>query len=158
MIKNQLNTIIVTNNKNELVGLVSLKAILKEHINNYIKKISRYTLRVLGAPDSDIEGIAFRKVNTLLDLYHEFFGLKTEPEGNVRFKKIEHQSKAGMFSYETEIRVSFGKGKNENYSVSATDWGAEKSLNKTFNKISRLLSDKRKIARGYSRDTPRTNV
>ncbi|MHA1984936.1 MAG: CBS domain-containing protein, partial [Candidatus Hodarchaeales archaeon] len=156
MIDNELNTILVTNEKNQLIGLVSLKMILKKIIYDYMKTSSKYTLRILGAPDNNIEEIAFRKVNTLLDRYHEFFGPKTEPEGNIRFRKIEHQSKAGMYSYETEIRVSFGKGKAENFSISATDWGAEKSLNKTFNKLSRLLSDKRKIARDYQRESPRT--
>ena len=52
-----------------------------------------------------------------------------------------------MFRYETDIRISFGKGKDSVFSVKSEDWGSEKSLNKAYGKISRLISDKRNISR-----------
>lgn len=156
MIENQSNNLILVDKNNELRGIISLKLILKYYLDHFVERSSSFVLRILGAPDKNIEAIASKKVNILLERYHEFFGENSVPEGNVRFRKIEHQSKAGMFSYETEIRVAFGKGKEGIYSVSATDWGAEKSLNKSFRKLSRLISDKRKIAKNYSKGSPRT--
>ena len=156
MIENQSNNLILVDKKYELKGIISLKQMFKYYLDHFVERSTSFVLRILGAPDKDVEMIANKKVNSLLERYHEFFGENSIPEGNVRFKKIEHQSKAGMFSYETEIRVAFGKGKDGIYSVSATDWGAEKSLNKSYNKLSRLISDKRKMAKGYTKDSPRT--
>lgn len=129
---NKSSTVIVVNQKNEYQGLISLKNLVRNFMKNFLGKPGAYMLRILGAPDKDIEEIAYKKVQNLLERYYPLFGEKSKPEGNVRFKKIEYQSKAGMFSYETEIRVVFGKGKEGIFSVSATDWGAEKSLNKSF--------------------------
>ena len=61
-----------------------------------------------------------------------------------------------MFRYDVEIRISFGKGKDMNFSVASADWGAEKSLNKTYQKLSRIIADKRKIAKNHPKESLRT--
>ena len=83
----------------------------------------------------------------LIEKHSIFYKEKHEPESTVRFHKIENQSQKGRFRYETDIRISFGKGKDSVFAVKADDWGAEKSFNKAYNKISRMITDKGKIDR-----------
>ncbi|MHA2364708.1 MAG: CBS domain-containing protein [Candidatus Hodarchaeales archaeon] len=156
MSKNNIQSLLVVDEENSIIGLITLRKILKLTVEENLENIYDYPIRVLSAPDSNIESIAKKKISGLLERHHNFFGEKLEPQGAVRFRKIENQSQRGMFMYDTEIRVSFGKGKDSNFSVDSSDWGAEKSLNKTFNKLSRLISDKRKIARDHSRVSLRT--
>ena len=131
---------------NSLVGLIRLKKLLSLKLNSQKLIMIEPIISVLSAPDDNIETISKKKITTLIEKHAKFFGTAKDSEGTVRFHKIENQSQKGMFKYETDIRISFGKGKDSIFTVKSDDWGAEKSLNKSYNKISRLISDKRKIS------------
>lgn len=145
-------TLFVVGTNEVFQGVIHLRKMLQLILDETSENITSFPTSVLSAPDENIEGIAAKKVHGLMERHHMFFGEKTEPEGMVRFRKIENQSQRGMFMYETEVRVSFGKGKDNIFAVEASDWGAERSLNKAYNKLARLLSDKRKIAKDHTRD------
>ena len=145
MQKNNSTVVYVKNKKNDLLGMISLRKMLNMAFNPNKIVSDDVKIAVLSAPDETIEGIARKKVATLLGRHAKFFASESDSEGTVRFHKIENQSQKGMFKYETDLRISFGKGKDSVFSIKADDWGAEKSLNKAYSKISRLISDKRKI-------------
>lgn len=157
MESNYSQTLFVIDANNTLLGMIKMRNLVKKLLDESGENDSGFSIHVQGAPDENIESIAFKKVNGMLQRYQSSFGSNAGVDGQIRFKKIEHQSRGGMFSYETQIRIEFGKGKDEIHSVSAIDWGAEKSLNKAFNKLSRLLNDKRKIIRDNTRETLRTS-
>ena len=147
MEQNNSPLIFVRNKQNELVGMIKLKKMFilaNDSIKG--KKIS-INISVLSAPDENIEQIARKKLMTLIERYSPFFNVGDESEATVKFHKIENQSQKGMFKYETDIRVSFGRGKDSIFTVKSDDWGSEKSLNKAYSKVSRLISDKRKISK-----------
>ena len=155
MEKNGCPTLFVLSPKSELLGLVRLRSIFRLFLEATSPATQESLVRVAGAPDANIEAIAVKKVGTILQKFQSLVRQQGNADGSVRFRKIEHQSKAGMFAYETEIRISFGKGKSEVYSVSATDFGSEKSLNKAFSKLSRVLSDKRQHSKTFAKDSPK---
>ena len=137
----------VRNKSNELLGLIKLKKLLILSSDSQKGQTRPINISVLSAPDENIEQIARKKLMTLIERYASFFKVGDESEATVKFHKIENQSQKGMFKYETDIRVSFGKGKESVFTVKSDDWGAEKSLNKSYSKVSRLVSDKRKMSR-----------
>ena len=157
MESNYSQTLFVIDANNTLLGMIKMRNLVKKLLDESGENDSGFSIHVQGAPDENIESIAFKKVNGMLQRYQSSFGSNAGVDGQIRFKKIEHQSRGGMFSYETQIRIEFGKGKDEIHSVSAIDCGAEKSLNKALNKLSRLLNDKRKIIRDNTRETLRTS-
>lgn len=156
IIKNRTQSVIIVNEQNTVVGIINLRNILRFILNAGKSDFPAYQVRVLSAPDSDIENIAYKKLTSLLERHHNFFGESVDPEATSRFRKIEHQSQRGMFRYDVEIRVSFGKGKEKNFSVASADWGAEKALNKSYQKLSRIIADKRKIAKNHPKESLRT--
>ena len=147
MEKNSCPLLYVKDANNKLVGMVKLKKLLKLSLQTQTTSSEPITVSILSAPDNNIEQISKKKIMTLIERHSKFFNIGQESEGTVRFRKIENQSQKGMFRYETDVRISFGKGKDSVFAVKADDWGAEKSLNKAYSKISRLISDKRKISR-----------
>ncbi len=147
MEKNKIPLLYVKDKNNKLLGMIKLKRLLNLSLASQNADEIAITVSVLSAPDDNIEEIAKKKLSALIERHSKFFNIGQESEGTVRFHKIENQSQKGMFKYETDIRISFGKGKDSVFAVKSDDWGAEKSLNKAYSKISRLISDKRKISR-----------
>lgn len=147
MEKNNTTVLFLRNKDKSITNMITLRKIVTVSLKAQDQGLINANIAVLSAPDADIEQIARRKVATLIDRHAKFFNAETESEGTVRFHKIENQSQRGMFKYEADIRISFGKGKDSIFSVKADDWGSEKSLNRAYTKVSRLISDKRKFLR-----------
>ena len=147
MEQNKIPLLYVKDANNEITGMIKLKRLLNLSLASQNVDENSITVSVLSAPDDNIEQIAKKKISALIERHSNFFNTGQESEGTVRFHKIENQSQKGKFKYETDIRISFGKGKDSVFAVKSDDWGAEKSLNKSYSKISRLISDKRKISR-----------
>ena len=147
MDKNKSSILYVRNNNNKLMGMITLKKLLILALNSQQSENEAINISILSAPDDNIEQISRKKILNLIERHTNFFKTGHESEGTVKFHKIENQSQKGMFKYETDIRISFGRGKDSVFTVKSDDWGAEKSLNKAYNKISRLISDKRKISK-----------
>ena len=137
----------VKDDNNTLLGLISLKRLLILALNSQSHENEALNVTILSAPDENIEQISRKKIISLIERHAPFYNAGEDSEGTVKFHKIENQSQKGMYKYETDIRISFGKGKDSVFTVKSDEWGAEKSLNKAYNKISRLISDKRKISR-----------
>lgn len=147
MENNRSPILYVKDTSNQLLGMIKLKRLLNLSLASQLTDNELVVISVLSAPDDNIEQISKKKIASLIERHAKFFSTGQESEGTVRFHKIENQSQKGMFKYETDIRISFGKGKDSVFAVKSDDWGAEKSLNKAYSKVSRLISDKRKISR-----------
>jgi hypothetical protein len=147
MEKQIVDAIFVFNKENESLGIIKLRKLLSLVLDSFQETSGNIKISVLSPPDSDIDKIAKKKIHSLIERHSKTVNSENDSEGTVRFHKIENQSQKGMYKYETDIRISFGKGKDSVFTVTADDWGAEKSLNKAYSKISRLISDKRKISR-----------
>lgn len=97
---------------------------------------------VMEAPDEDIQNHAIRKGRNIMEREQKWLGRNSRMR--IRFKKNLSQSKRGQFSITAMIRLDSEKGYK--YNTESTDFGAEKTVNKALDNISRIIShDKRKF-------------
>ncbi|MHA1236801.1 MAG: CBS domain-containing protein [Candidatus Hodarchaeales archaeon] len=95
---------------------------------------------VMQAPDDSIKSHVIRKGNSIIKRNKTWLG--SQCDLNVRFKRNLSQSKRGQFSVTVTIRLNSRSGKK--YNSESTDFGAEKTVNKALDNLSRIISDDRK--------------
>ncbi|MHA1513059.1 MAG: hypothetical protein ACTSRJ_03230, partial [Candidatus Hodarchaeales archaeon] len=95
---------------------------------------------VMQAPDDSIKSHVIRKGNSIIKRNKTWLG--SQCDLNVRFKRNLSQSKRGQFSITVTIRLNSRSGKK--YNSESTDFGAEKTVNKALDNLSRIISDDRK--------------
>ena len=147
MDSNFSENLFIVDKENNLVGMVKLRKLINSLFFSLKKESENIKISILSAPDDYIEQIAKKKISNLIEKHSSFYKEEPDSECVVRFHKIENQSQKGRFRYETDMRISFGKGKDAVFTVTTDDWGANKSFAKAFVKISRLITDKGKINR-----------
>ena len=95
---------------------------------------------VMQTPDDSIKSHVIRKGNSIIKRNRTWLG--SQCNLNVRFKRNLSQSKRGQFSITVTIRLNSRSGKK--YNSESTDFGAEKTVNKALDNLSRIISDDRK--------------
>ncbi len=106
------------------------------------KGISDYIINILQAPDDEVQSHAIRKTQALLNREKRLLG--TSGTVKIRFKRNMSQSKRGQYSITATIQLISDNG--HNFSSEATDFGAEKAVNKALDNISRIISNSKKRA------------
>ncbi|MFX0063278.1 MAG: CBS domain-containing protein [Candidatus Hermodarchaeota archaeon] len=122
-------------------GIITIRDLLRRYTASIEESDLDYHIRVSGEPDPDVKNISFRKSLRLLERYTPFLG--DTGSINIRFRKIEYQSKRGMFQYECSARLSSNRGYR--FSVSAIDFGATNALNTCINRLTRVIESKRSL-------------
>lgn len=117
-------------------GLVSLRGII--HLVSDIKEAdaAKIAIHVLHAPDNGVREHSLTKAQKILKKYEN---MGNEVEINISFKKIEYQSKRGMFSWKCQVRFTFGK--SSVFNAESTQFGSNKALNSALDRIDRILRD-----------------
>ncbi|MHA1167299.1 MAG: CBS domain-containing protein, partial [Candidatus Hodarchaeales archaeon] len=139
MYKNNIGTVILQDAAGKSVGKLTMRNLLQKIIESEETAISSSDLvRIDGAPDDEIALICVKKAASLFDKYNSAFG--NPREAVVSLKKIQYQSKRGMFLWEVGIKMDFDK---KAFHVSATDFGTRKTANVAFVKLGRILRDYR---------------
>ena len=115
-----------------------------------LREKSGLNVVVNQAPDDDIRDHAIRKGLSIMQREQRWLGANCSMK--VRFKRNLSQSKRGQFSMSTSIRLTSGKGFV--YQAESTNFGAEKAVNDTLDKLSRIISDAKKKNLGRRDKSP----
>jgi len=138
-VKFNFHTLFVKDNS-EKYGVITALDILLFLLTQ--SKITKDNIIVMEAPDEDIRNHAVRKGRNIMKREQKWLGRNSIMR--IRFKRNISQSKRGQFSITAMIRLDSEKGYK--YNTEYTDFGAEKTVNKALDKISRIIShDKRKF-------------
>ncbi|MFX0184607.1 MAG: CBS domain-containing protein [Candidatus Hodarchaeota archaeon] len=133
----KIHTLLIKNNQGKYGILTALDIIY------YLlaqKIITNFTVLVMEAPDEDIRRHANRKGLTIMEREQEWLGSNCTIK--IRFKRNLSQSKRGQFSITSSVHLNSEKG--HNYHTESTDFGAEKAVNKSLDKIARIISNDKK--------------
>lgn len=132
---NQYSLIIKSNQE---YGIITPLDIIQFFLR--LREKSGFNVVVLQAPDDDIRNHAIRKGLSIMQREQRWLGANCSM--NIRFKRNFSQSKRGQFSMSTSIRLTSGKGFV--YQAGSTKFGAEKAVNDTLDKLSRIISNAKK--------------
>jgi len=139
---------IVNSNEHTLIvdgqtryGIITAIDLIKFLLASEKEKLD-YTINIIQAPDYKIQSHAVRKTKTVLNREKRLLG--TSGDVKIRFKRNMLQSKRGKYSITATVQLISDNG--HNFSSEATDFGAEKALNKALDNISRIISNSKKRA------------
>ncbi|MFX0092086.1 MAG: CBS domain-containing protein [Candidatus Hodarchaeota archaeon] len=125
------------------LGIVTIRDLLRRFMSSIDESELDYRIRISGEPDEDVKEISFKKSLRLLERYSAYLG--EAGDINIRFRKIEYQSKRGMFQYECSARLTSNRG--HKFSVSAVDFGGPNALNTCIARLTRVIENKRTHSR-----------